>query len=74
MEQQQKHFIGDYEIVERAKTADTKHEIALSFSAEAAAPWATHTSGTTGGWVWGHYFSDEREAREDFAERIKRGY
>lgn len=25
-------------------------------------------------WCWGHYFTDENEARADFAKRAERGY
>ena len=53
--------------------------VELHYRPEAHHPYVTGWRGQDNGnwdssWCWGHYFSDETEARADFTSRCKRGY
>lgn len=38
-------------------------------------PWVTAWLGDGDtSWCWGHYFADPEDAKQDYAERVKRGY
>lgn len=74
------HTLNGFEVVAWSKTPARGLNkagaiVLVHRGAEYRDAWVTawHGDGDEG-WIWGHYFELEYEAREDFAARSNRGY